>query len=62
MVVGGWPGFVFALLQYTYFTMCHGCKCLIGPSMLASDLSCMAEEAKKVRLLHQYVRPLHVEV
>lgn len=28
--------------------MCHGCKCLIGPSMLASDLSCMAAEAQKV--------------
>lgn len=26
----------------------HGCPCLIGPSMLASDLSCMAEEAKRV--------------
>lgn len=28
--------------------MCHGCKCLVGPSMLASDLSCMAAEAQKV--------------
>lgn len=35
---------------------------MIGPSMLASDLSCMAEEAKKVRLLHQYVRPPHGEI
>lgn len=37
--------------------MCkHTCKCLIGPSMLASDLSCMADEAKKV----SPGRPCHV--
>lgn len=28
--------------------MCHGCLCKIGPSMLASDLSCLRDEALKV--------------
>lgn len=28
--------------------MCHGCKCKIGPSLLASDLSCLKDEALKV--------------
>jgi hypothetical protein len=27
---------------------CHGCKCQIGPSMLASDLANLASEANKV--------------
>ncbi|ETV99306.1 ribulose-phosphate 3-epimerase [Aphanomyces invadans] len=28
--------------------MCHSCVCKIGPSMLASDLSCLKDEALKV--------------
>jgi ribulose-phosphate 3-epimerase len=28
--------------------MCHGCVCKIGPSMLASDLSCLKDEALRV--------------
>lgn len=28
--------------------MCHGCVCKIGPSLLASDLSCLKDEALKV--------------
>jgi ribulose-phosphate 3-epimerase len=28
--------------------MCHGCTCKIGPSLLASDLSCLKDEALKV--------------
>jgi ribulose-phosphate 3-epimerase len=28
--------------------MCHGCSCKIGPSLLASDLSCLKDEAIKV--------------
>lgn len=28
--------------------MCHSCACKIGPSMLASDLSCLRDEALKV--------------
>ncbi|TYZ68195.1 hypothetical protein PybrP1_012971 [[Pythium] brassicae (nom. inval.)] len=28
--------------------MCHSCVCKIGPSMLASDLSCLRDEARKV--------------
>lgn len=28
--------------------MCHGCVCQIGPSLLASDLSCFKDEALKV--------------
>lgn len=28
--------------------MCHSCVCKIGPSMLASDLSCLRDEALKV--------------
>lgn len=29
-------------------TMCHSCTCKIGPSLLASDLSCLKDESLKV--------------
>lgn len=46
--MSGRPLTLFFKFETRIGKMCHSCVCKIGPSMLASDLSCLKDEAQSV--------------